>query len=113
MGDKNGDLERKIEFLVDGQAQLTAKMDRLVEGQELLTRSMLRMSDRTGKIENHLDAATAVVEHIARQIAQLAESQRYAQEASEQRFKALDDRLNILVHVVERDISSRGPADLK
>ncbi|HEV2383621.1 MAG TPA: hypothetical protein VG206_28010 [Terriglobia bacterium] len=122
MAGQNGGLERKIEFLVEAQARASAQIEKLAEGHAILTRVMARLSERTKVNEDHLEATMTVVEHLAEKVDhlggrveqigqkldELGEMQRRNEEASEKRFKAFDQRLNILMNVVERHIAGPG-----
>jgi|SRR5579859_6708271 len=108
MADEDGRLERKIEFLVEAQARASAQIEKLAEAQASLTRSMGRPSERTKIVEDRLEATRVIVEHIAEQITSLTATQARNEGASEKRFKALGERLNILVNVVNTTCQGRA-----
>ena len=97
----NEQFERRMEFIVEQQAQFTVDIQQIKERQEAEAKLWRE------KHESLRDAMTAVVGIVGR----LAE----AQERTEEKLTELtnkqaetDDRLNILVGVVERYFSGNG-----
>jgi len=76
---------------------------------------MARLSERTKTSEHRLDAVVTVIERLAqdnenlgKRLEELREIQKRNEEGSDRRFKALDERLNILMNVVERHVTENG-----
>jgi septal ring factor EnvC (AmiA/AmiB activator) len=96
--------ERRMEFIVEQQAQFTVDIQELKEQQAELTR---KHNDLT-------DALTTVVGMIGR-LAEAQERQTEAQQRTDEQLSELtskqaetDDRLNALIGVVERYFSGNG-----
>lgn len=100
----NEQFERRMEFIVEHQAQFTVDIQQLKEAQSELT-----------KKHNHLtEALTAVVGMIGR-LTQAQERQSESQQRTDEQLSELtnkqaetDDRLNALIGVVERYFSQNG-----
>jgi ABC-type transporter Mla subunit MlaD len=104
----NEEFDRKMEFIVDQQAQFAADIQVMRQVHDADVKS-LREQDRN--LSTALSALAEVVDNVAQaqqtaatQISELTENVAELTEAG----RRTDDRLNILVNTVERYISGNG-----
>ena len=95
------EMQQKMEFIIEQQAQFAVNIDSLRE-------SVSRLSEAQERTEAHLaEVATAQAQmarsqaHMNEVVAVMAE----AQERTDRRLAETDERLNTLINVVERHIS--------
>lgn len=95
------EIEKTITFILDQQAQTATKLDRLVDTVAALS---LKVDRTAGSITNLLAVAeiqASEIKDISESIRALADRQR----DSEERGRRTDERLDALIHIVERHIS--------
>jgi DNA anti-recombination protein RmuC len=102
------DMKKKMEFIIEQQAQFTVNMDLLREAQQ-------RTEARVADIATAQAQATRMQAHVNEVIATLAEAQQRTEERvqtlvesqtrTDQKMAETDERLNTLINVVERHIS--------
>ena len=115
----NGDLDKKIEFIIDQQAQFTADIEVMREvhaaDTKLLKEQYRNLSDAVttvvglvGKVAKAQEEAEGKVGELRsrtdQRFAELAE----AQTRSDEKLAEVAERLNIFINVVERYISGNG-----
>ena len=91
----NEEMQRAMDFIVQQQAQTSAKIDALTDTQN-------RAEERWTQTENGIRALLAITEMHEREI------QSHTQQILSigENAKATDERLNALIHVVERQMSN-------
>jgi hypothetical protein len=97
-------MERTIAFIGEQQAQTTVTMDRVSDRLDALTVKIDCNSDG-------ISALLAIAEIQAAEIRELRESTQALanwQQESEERGRRTDERLNALINIVERHISSES-----
>ena len=87
-------MENSVNFIVSQQAQTAVKLDRLTEKVDALAVAQNRAEERWTRTEESIRALLTIAEIHEREITALGEHTR-----------ATDDRLNALIHVIERQIS--------
>ena len=100
----NEELEKTMQFIVEQQAQFAANIQRIEEERE-------RDSARTTRLEESFHLLVQLAGSHDERLVTLAEAQIRASEqiaAINERTGETDERLNALIAVVERYISSRG-----
>ena len=108
-------IERQIEFLADHQAAMSAAIDRHSEqigqlggqiGQlaDFLLRTGHFVEDFTRRTEERFNQVADAMQGTNERIDRLAEAQRQLTEAQHR----TDERLNVLINVVERYFSGNG-----
>ena len=100
----NEEMQRTMEFIVEQQAQSSAKIDALVETQK-------RAEDRWVRTEESIRALLKIAELHEREITN--QSQQIANQSQQilalgETTRATDERLNVLINIVERHISEGG-----
>lgn len=111
----NGDLDKKIEFIIDQQAQFTADIQVLREVQavqaadsRLLKDAVMTIVGLVGKLAEAQERTEArLIESQTRtetRFAELAE----AQTRTDEKVAKVAESLNIFINVVERHISGNG-----
>jgi predicted nucleic acid-binding Zn-ribbon protein len=95
------EMQRAMDFIVEQEAKSSAKIDALAEAQKEAEERWKRGDERWARTEEGIRALLAIAElHVkeiqanTQQILSLAETTR-----------ATDDRLNVLINVIERHIS--------
>lgn len=103
----NEELEKAIEFIIDQEAKSSAKIDDLIEtqkqGQRDADERWARADERWARTEESIRALLAIAELHEREI---TSHEREITSLVEQ-TRSTDDRLNVLVNVVEQLISER------
>lgn len=101
-------IERQIEFLADHQAAMSAAIDRHSEqiGQlgDFLLRTGRFVEDFARRTEERFNQVADAMQGTNERIDRLAEAQRQLTEAQHR----TDERLNVLINVVERYFSGNG-----
>lgn len=96
-----GEVEKRIEFIIQQQAQFASDIQILREGQSHLTDALMTVVGIVGKLaetQERSDARLAeLAAHADEKFAELAEAQ-----------ARTDDRLNVLIDVVEKFVSRNG-----
>ncbi|MBI3940833.1 MAG: hypothetical protein HY315_08360 [Acidobacteria bacterium] len=92
-------IERQIEFLASHQAQLTATVERHSEQIGQLSEQVGQLSGRVGDLGEFLLRTARIVEDLARRTEEGFNRVAQAQQRT-------DERLNILIAVVERYFSN-------
>lgn len=87
---------RQMDFILEQQAQLTVSMGQLTETVDRLSLTVDRLSTKVDKLSDKVDRTADSVNAL------LAIA-----EIHDQEIKATDERLNALVHTVERYITGR------
>ncbi len=90
------EMQRTMEFLLAQQARFDARLEKLLESHERLERSVMELR------ESHVTLTSSVLRVVG-----LVEELAKAQMATDGRLKATDERLNVLIKVVEKHIT--GP----
>jgi len=91
------DVERKMAFIIEQQANFSTDIAELKEQQNQIT-------DHIRNLTNALLSLTNIVERHDEQIAALIEQSK----ETDARFKETDERINTLVTILDRVISDRG-----
>jgi hypothetical protein len=94
------EVQRKMEFIIEQQAQFTVHIDRLRDSHATLTASLLRLAELMEESQRENDERFRKTDE---QIRALAEAQNRADE----RARNTDERLNALISLFERHIT--GP----
>ena len=112
----NEEMQKAMEFIVNQQAQASAKIDALSEAQKEAQKEAQetqkqaqkdaeerwkRSEERWGRTEEGIRALLSIAEIHEREIVGLGEKIAAVSENG----RATDERLNALIHVVERQIS--------
>jgi len=98
----NEEMQRAMDFIVQQQAQTSATIDALTETQT-------RAEERWAQTENGIRALLAITQMHEREIqSHTQQIQSHTQQILSigENAKATDERLNALIHVVERQISN-------
>src|SRR5438128_8540179 len=90
----NEEMQRAMEFIVEQQAQSTAKIDALAEAQTRNTEGIGALLSIAEIHEREINTLGYQVSTLSQEIGNLGETTR-----------ATDDRLNVLINIVERQIS--------
>jgi predicted nucleic acid-binding Zn-ribbon protein len=121
----DGELDKKIEFIIDQQAQFTADIAVMREvhaaDTKLLTQQYRNLSDAVTTIVGLVGKLTDAQEGTEGRVGELRarSDERFAamaqaQTRSDEKLAELAERLNIFISVVEKHISgngNKGPAD--
>ncbi|HEY0545235.1 MAG TPA: hypothetical protein VGC91_07675 [Pyrinomonadaceae bacterium] len=91
------EMQRKMEFVVNQQAQFAVDIQQLQESQSSLTKALITVVGMVGKLSEAQDRTDAQIKELIA-----------AQEHTEKAQAATDERLNNLINVVERFISRNG-----
>jgi hypothetical protein len=94
------EVQRKMEFIIEQQAQFTVHIDRLRDSHATLTASLLRLAELMEESQRENDERFRKTDE---QIRALADAQNRADE----RARNTDERLNALISLFERHIT--GP----
>ena len=101
----NEEMQKAMEFIVNQQAQASAKIDALSEAQRQAQKDAeqrwMRSEERWTRTEDGIRALLSIAEIHEREIVTLGEKIAAVSENG----RATDERLNALIHVVERQIS--------
>ena len=97
----NGDLDKKIEFIIEQQAQFTADIQALREVQAIQTDAVMTIVGLVGKLAEAQERTEAKLEA---RFTELAAAQTHTNE----KVAEVAERLNIFIDVVERHISRNG-----
>lgn len=108
----NEEMQKAMEFIVNQQAQASAKIDALSEAQKEAQETQkqaqkdaeqrwARSEERWSRTEEGIRALLSIAEIHEREIASLGDKITAVNENG----RATDERLNALIHVVERQIS--------
>jgi len=90
------EIERTMEFLLAQQARFDARLDKLLESHQSLERSVAGLRESVGELrESHVTLTSSML-RVVGVVEELAKAQ-----------KATDERLNVLINVVEKHIT--GP----
>ena len=90
----NEEMQRAMDFIVQQQAQSTAKIDALAEAQTRNTEGIGALLSIAEIHEREINTLGHQVSTLSREIGNLGETTR-----------ATDDRLKVLINIVERQIS--------
>ncbi len=100
--DRDAKLQRQIEFIVNNQARFSTDIDALKEQVASIAQSVDILQTSVGKIENVVvRIANATVERFERVEKNLEELSNSTKQIAEAQANT-DERLNILINVVER-----------
>ncbi len=97
------EMDRKMEFIVEQQAQFVVRIDKLLESQERLHQSDERLRESHERLRDSqatLTASLLRVVDIVQRVVDIVQALSQAQ-------KSTDERLNALISVVEKHIT--GP----
>ena len=107
----NGDLDKKIEFIIDQQAQFTADIEVLRELHEadtkLLKEQYRNLSDAVMTVVGLVGGLTKSLEQTDARVAELA----VAEARTDARIAEVAERLNVFINVVARYINGNGSKD--
>jgi predicted nucleic acid-binding Zn-ribbon protein len=102
------EMERTMEFIVEQQAQFAVRIDKLLESAEKFERSQhelqqadARLHENQARLYENQATLTASLLRVAEIVEDLAE----AQKKTESRLQQTDERLNVLINVVEKHIA--------
>ncbi|MBV9209300.1 MAG: hypothetical protein JOZ52_01655 [Acidobacteria bacterium] len=105
------EMQRKMEFIIDQQAQFAVDIQQLQESQSKLAKALITVVGMVGGLSEAQDRLSEAQDRTDAQIKELTA----AQERTETRMNELaksqaatDERLNIFINVVERLISRNG-----
>ncbi|CAN5236385.1 hypothetical protein BH18ACI2_BH18ACI2_25540 [soil metagenome] len=98
------EMQRKMEFIIDQQAQFVTDIQQLQGAQGKLTDAVIGVVGMIGKLTEAQAQTNALVAALAQQTSEIAE----AQKRTDARLAETDERLNIFINVVERYISRNG-----
>jgi hypothetical protein len=107
----NEELQKTMQFIVEQQAQFTANFQRMEEAFQKSENAREKDSARTTRLEESFQLLVQLAESHDERLVALAEAQLRTNEqivAINERTAETDERLNALLAVVERYISSRG-----
>ncbi|MDT5272820.1 MAG: hypothetical protein QOH49_5006 [Acidobacteriota bacterium] len=91
-------MERTMAFIVEQQAQITST-------QAQINTTMERLTERTDRNAEGISALLAIAEIHEREITELRQTQAEAQSQTDERGRRTDERLDVLINIVERHIS--------
>jgi len=104
----NGDLEKRIEFIIDQQAQFTADIEVMREVHEadtkLLKEQYRNLSDAVMTVVGLVGGLAKGQERTDASVAELA----MAQTRTDAKVAEVAERLNVFINVVEKYISGNG-----
>ena len=92
------EMERTMEFIVEQQAQFAVRIDKLLESAENFGRSQRELQQSDARLHENQATLTASLLRVAEIVEDLAE----AQKKTESRLQQTDERLNVLINVVEK-----------
>jgi uncharacterized protein YukE len=95
------EMQKKMEFIIEQQAQFTVNIDVLRENVSLLAESQKRTDETVAnlaRMQTHMNEVVAVMAEAQQRMFE-------AQERTDRKMAETDDRLNTLINVVERHIS--------
>jgi chromosome segregation ATPase len=92
------EMERTMAFIVEQQAQITST-------QAQINTTMERLTERTDRNAEGISALLAIAEIHEREITELRQTQAEAQSQTDERGRRTDERLDVLINIVERHIS--------
>lgn len=102
------EMQKKMEFIIEQQAQFAVNMDVLRENVSLLAESQKRTEvtvEHMARMQTHMNEVVAELaeaqQRTDEKVVQLIESQA----RTDRKLAETDDRLNTLINVVERHIS--------
>ncbi len=104
------EMQRTMEFLLAQQARFDTRLEKLLESHERLERSVMELRESVmdlresvGELrESHVTLTSSMLRVVG-----LVEELAKAQMATDGRLKATDERLNVLINVVEKHVT--GP----
>lgn len=105
----NEEMQRAMDFIVEMEAKSSAKIDALTQARHEAEERWKRADERWAQTENGIRALLAITEMHEREIqSHTQQIQSHTQQILSigENAKATDDRLNALIHVVERQISN-------
>jgi hypothetical protein len=94
------EIERNIEFIIEQQAKFSADNERINATLDKHNEAIVGLLQVSRTLIDHANATNA-------QIAELREEIARMQKANEERSRQTDERLNVLINVVEKHIT--GP----
>jgi hypothetical protein len=97
----NEEMQKAMQFIVEQQAQTAVKLDRLSENVEALATAQNRAEARWTRTEDSIRALLSIAELHEREIFVVSSEIKSLSETT----RATDERLNVLINVVERHIS--------
>jgi len=97
----NEEMQRAMDFIVEQEAKSSAKIDALAEAQKEAEERWKRGDERWARTEEGIRALLAIAELHEKEIQ--ANTQQIL--SLGETTRATDDRLNVLINVVERHIS--------
>lgn len=113
------EVERRMEFIIEHQAQFAVRLDRLLEANQRLSDSHALLWQAETNLNGALGRLTEVVQDLAQAqrrtdeqlrttIEQLRATDQQLRRTDEQ-LKETDDRLNALITVVDRHVAGHNP----
>jgi uncharacterized phage infection (PIP) family protein YhgE len=102
------EMQKKMEFIIEHQAQFAVNIDLLREAQQ-------RTDERLGEVaaaqaqmaraQTHMNEVVAVMAEAQERMAEAQERMIESQERTDRKLAETDERLNTLINIVERHVS--------
>ena len=101
------EMQQKMEFIINQQAQFAVDIQQLRESQSKLTDAVIGVVGVVGKLAEQVEEIAEAQKRTDEKFIELAESQK----RTDAKLAETDERLNIFINAVERYISERrnGP----
>jgi hypothetical protein len=102
------EMQKKMEFIIEQQAQFAVNMDLLREAQQRTEERLAEVAAaqaQMSRAQTHMNEVVAVMAEAQERMAESQERMIEAQERTDQKLAETDDRLNTLINIVERQIS--------
>lgn len=101
------EVQRKMEFIIEQQAQFTVHIDRLRDSHATLTASQLRLAELMEESQRENDERFRATDERFRKTDEQIRALAEAQNRADERARNTDERLNALISLFERHIT--GP----
>lgn len=95
------EMQKKIEFIIEQQAQFAVNIDLLREAQQRTEGHLAEVAAAQAQMSQAQAQMTRSQAHMNEVVAVMAE----AQQRTDQKLAETDDRLNTLINIVERHVS--------